>query len=118
MGDVAHVLTVVFPVLTIIIGAACALQFSVMTTLRASNADLRERVKELEDKDTRSDVKIAGQNAELAALGKVVTGEVHLVAITDLLEHHHAESVRIWGDVQKTLTHVDKTIDALAKGQP
>lgn len=116
MGDVAHVLSVVFPVLTIIIGAACALQYSIVTTLRASNTDLRERVKELEDKDSRNEVTIAGQVAELAALGKVVTGEVHLVAITDLLEHHHAESVRIWADVQTTLVNVDKSITALGKG--
>lgn len=119
MAGVGHAIGVIFPVLTIIIGAACALQFSVMTTLRASNTDLRERVKELEDKEKRSEVTIAGQVAQLDALGKVVTGEVHLVAITDLLEHHHAEAVRIWESLQVTLAHTDATMTVLLeKGQP
>lgn len=113
MGDVTHVLSVIFPVLTIIIGAACALQYSIVTTLRASNTDLRERVKELEDKEKRAEATIAAQVVELGLWQKTVTGEVHLIAITDLLEHHHAETVRIWAEVQATLAQLTS---ALAKG--
>lgn len=109
--------SVVFPVLTVIIGGACILLFSVTTTLRASNSDLRERVRDLEAKEARSEVTITGQAAEIEALRKVVTGEVHLVAITDLLTEHHAEAVKIWKSWDQRLNHFDTALVALVEAQ-
>lgn len=109
-----HAVSVIFPVLTVIIGGACILLFSVTTTLRASNTDLRERVKELEAKDERNAGTIKAQAAQIDALGKVVTGEAHLVAIGDLLTEHHAEAKANWVLVTGTLGHVDETMERLA----
>lgn len=109
-----HAISVIFPVLTVIIGGACILLFSVTTTLRASNADLRDRVKELEDKDQRNEVTISAQAAQLDALGKVVTGEAHLVVITDLLTTHHSEAVAQWSKLGTALTHIDTDLSRVA----
>ena len=109
----AQIIGVIFPVLTVIIGGACILQFSITTTLRASNTDLRERVKELSDELKNAEVKIASQSSEIEALRRVVTGEAHLVAIADLLDLHHKEALRVWRELEKVVTHTDKTMDQI-----
>lgn len=110
-----HAISVIFPVLTIIIGGACILLFSVTTTLRAANTDLRDRAKDLEGQVQRLEEKVQSQAAEIAIWQKTVTGEVHLVAITDLLSTHHTESVQKWSDLHDTLTHTDHTLEAMAE---
>jgi hypothetical protein len=97
---------IVFPILTIVVGGACVLLFGVTTTLRASNGDLRARVTDLEAGEGRSQEKIAGQASEIAALQRVVTGEVQLTAIADVLGHHHSQSVAVWTGVEHTLTEI------------
>jgi hypothetical protein len=111
--SLATILGVVFPLLTIIIGGACVLLFSVTSTLRASNGDLRDRVADLEKEQSidRATIKtqageIKTQAAEIVALQKIVTGEVQLTALTDLLEHHHADTI-------KTQARIEKTVDTL-----
>lgn len=75
---------VVFPLLTVIVGGACVLLFSITTTLRASNGDLRDRVADLEKEQALDKATIKEQHAELEALKKVVTGEVQLAALGDM----------------------------------
>lgn len=77
------VVGVIFPLLTVIVGGACVLLFSITTTLRASNGDLRDRVDDLEKEQTKDKATIKEQHAELEALKKVVTGEVQLAALGD-----------------------------------
>lgn len=119
------VISVIFPVLTVIIGGACILLFSVTTTLRASNSDLTARVDflekerdrlELEKRTDREtfDAKLVASAGELEALRKVVTGEAHLVAISDLLTEHHSEALAQWANVTTTLGHVDQTLEHVA----
>ena len=110
-----HAISVIFPVLTIIIGGACILLFSVTTTLRAANTDLRDRAKDLEGQVQRLTEKVQSQAAEISIWQKTVTGEVHLVAITDLLSTHHTESVAKWSDLHDTLTHTDHTLELMAE---
>lgn len=62
-------------------------------TLRKTNDDLRDEVadkdrREAETQEQRriADEKIQALQIDLASLGKVVTGEAHLVAIDDRLE--------------------------------
>lgn len=83
----------IFPILTVITGGACILLFSVTTTLRQSNGDLRDRVSDLEASDVRKDATIKEQAAELVALQKIVTGEVQLTALADVLDMHHRETI-------------------------
>jgi hypothetical protein len=100
------ILGVVFPLLTIIIGGACVLLFSVTSTLRTSNGDLRARVDDLEKEQVRDKATIATQAAEIHALQKVVTGEVQLAALADVLDHHHQMAVTSAGRLEKSIDAV------------
>lgn len=113
---------VIFPLLTILAVGGCALLYGVQTTLRANNGDLDKRVAILEAEGVRKDAQIAaqqkeidGQRAELATLGKVVTGEAYLVAISDLVTEHHAQAVREWQTINGTLTEI---LGLLKKDRP
>lgn len=117
MPDVSSVFAFVFPLLSVLALGGCALLFGVQTTLRANNGDLKERVAILEaeqvaDKKTINGQaeQIAAHQGELAALSKVITGEVHLVAITDLLSAHHAQAVQQWDSVNTVLVRIDTTM--------
>lgn len=111
----------IFPILTIIIGGACVLLLVSTKTLRDSRDDQEKRITFLEAKSVRDDATILAQAGQIDALGKVVTGEAHLVVITDLLTEHHAEAVKSWTHVGATLEHVDATmvdlVETLREGQ-
>lgn len=120
MPDLAGLVNVVFPVFTIAALAACALLYSVQTTLRANNGDLKERVGILEAEQKLDHEKIAAQakqitahQSEIETFSKIVTGEVHLVAITDLLTAHHDQAVKEWTVINGVLTRIDTTMAAL-----
>lgn len=104
---------VVFPILTIIIGGACALLLSVTTTLRASNGDLRDRVTDLEREQAVDKTLIASQQSDLDALRRVVTGEVQLAAITDLLEHHHRAATTAWHAVEGKIDGLNPSLETI-----
>ncbi len=94
MNDIGTVVSVLFPVLTIIVSGACVLLFATTTTLRATNGDQEARIKFLEGEQERDKKLIADDESEITALQKVVTGEAQLQAIasqlatiTDALEH-------------------------------
>ena len=106
-------LTTIFEVLTVIIGGACVLLLVSTKTLRDSRDDQEKRIAFLEAKSKRDDETIAGQSVQIDALGKVVTGEAHLVAIFDLITEHHDEARTNWSTVGATLAHIDVTMTDL-----
>ena len=105
----------VLGLLTIITGGISVLLLVSTKTLRDSRDDQEKRIAFLEAKSARDDKEIANQAGEINALQKVVTGEVHLVAIADLLEHHHNQAVVMWDELKGTLTHIDSTLVVVAK---
>lgn len=66
---------------------------------RALTKSLRER----RDEDTR---KIAQLTTDLDALGRVVTGEAHWIAIAHQLDEHHGVAVQHWTVEQQLLTEI------------
>ncbi len=117
MPDIGSIFGVIFPLLSVIALAGCALLFGVQTTLRANNGDLKDRVAILEaeqkvDKETiaAQSKQISAHQGEIETFSKVITGEVHLVAITDLLSEHHAQAVAQWEGINEVLTHIDTTM--------
>lgn len=98
---------VLFPVLTIVVSGACVLLFGGFTSLRVMNDEQEKRIKFLEaereregqerkDERERDQAQIAELMSRAEVLRTTVTGEVHLVAITDLLTHHHEQALHIW----------------------
>lgn len=108
--DVGQVVSVVFPLLTLVIGGACILLLTITSTLRASNGDLRDRVGDLETslKDEEATTKVL--KADLAALQKVVTGEVQLNAILTLLESHDKITISEHARLEKVLDEIFKIV--------
>lgn len=118
--DAQTIIQFIFPMLTFVTVGACILLFSMTTTLRQSNTDLRDRVTDVEAENKRHEAtiksqaeKIDAQSEEIALWAKTVTGEVHLVAITDLLTHHHDQAVKVWEQWGVRLDHVDTGIDGV-----
>lgn len=104
----------VFGITTLIAAGLAGLSWGVVRTLRETARDLRDRVGDLEDaresdKREREAEQVKHQaeltqlkrrqtelSAENATLAKLVTGEVHWVALTHLLEEHHTEASAHW----------------------
>jgi hypothetical protein len=68
---------------------------------RGLTASLRAR----RDEDA---AKIAQLTTDLAALGRVVTGEAHWIAIADQLEEHHGVAVIHWKNERELLDEIRK----------
>ncbi len=111
--NVGTVVSVVFPLLTLIAGGACILLFSITTTLRSSNGDLRDRVSDLEKALSTEEEKTKTLQSDLSALQKVVTGEVQLNAILTLLETHDKSTVAEHARIEKAVEQVREGLAAL-----
>lgn len=95
-GSFTGIVSIIFPILTIIAGGIAILAYGSNKVLRDTAEDLRKRVVDLElDRDALQ-VRANSQAAELSVWKKAVTGEVQLTAILDLLSDHHKEAVREW----------------------
>lgn len=100
----------IFGVLFVVFGGACVLLLVSTKTLRDSRDDQEKRIDFLEKEGKRQQETISGLIGERDALRRVVTGEVHLVAISDLLTQHHTEAVQQWIGMDETLLHIDETL--------
>jgi len=72
--------------------AGLALQRTFVVNLRERNKDLAEERDDLKVKQAESKIRIA----DLEAVVKIATGEVHWQAISDILEHHHKTAEDHW----------------------
>lgn len=110
--DFSGLLTTVFTVTTIIAAAFAGLQRSVVQSLREANKDLRDRDADREKTEIADKAKIASLESDIAALSRVVTGEVHLTALGDKLDEQHVEARQHWAqDLQlsrETLAAIKK----------
>lgn len=61
--------------------------------LEASVRDRNEKITWLEGQNTAKDAELAGLHRELDALRKVVTGEVFLQTLIELLNSHHQAAI-------------------------
>lgn len=84
--------------------AGLALQRGVVTSLREQVGDQKTRIDSLTAERADDKATILRQTADIAALQRVVTGEVHLEAISDLLEHHHKLAESHWRTMEEMLS--------------
>lgn len=101
--DFSGVLNTILTITTIIAGALAGLQRGVVQNFKDGNTELRARVNglvtekaELEKENAALLAEAAATKADLAALGRVITGEAHLTAIGDQLNEHHARAEVKW----------------------
>lgn len=86
--------------------AGLALQRGIVTSVREQNADYERRIMFLEAAGERDQATITQQAADLAALQRIVTGEVQWQAISDLLDHHHKAAQEQWRRHEDLLTEI------------
>lgn len=118
MDQLGGILTAVLTVTTIIGTAFAGLQRANVQNLRESNKDLRDARDDLEKERDKLKVTVDQQASDIAALGRVVTGEVHLVALGDRLDEHHAEARDYWHRDEQISARTLKAIERLAGGTP
>lgn len=106
MDELKSLLTIALGVLTIATAAGLGLQRAAVTSLRER---LKDSDEELERKGRRlddADAKILILENDIAALGRVVTGEAHWVSIGDKLDTHHNEAVTHWKNDEQILQEI------------
>lgn len=101
---------------TLVALLACAwvgMQTGRLTNLKNRGEDLAEQLgdarSQIEDlKAGRSEDKatIAQQASDIAALQRVVTGEVHWLALGDTLDHHHQLAEKHWKRDEELLEQI------------
>lgn len=107
MDDVGRWISTILGAVAIVTFAALALQRGNRVNLReqlsdsdAENERLERRLNKCEAEHLRykaeAEAEIAQLKADLAAMQRVVTGEVHLVAISDRLEDLYRLLVQVW----------------------
>lgn len=74
-----------------------------LTQVREQNKDLRDEVADHRRRQDDNEATIADLGTKLDALRGVVTGEVHWVAISDLLETHHKLTEEHWRETKGLL---------------
>lgn len=60
--------------------------------------------------DTRTE--LATAQTDLAALGRVVTGEAHWIAIGEQLDHHHQEAMTQWKRERDALERIAVAVES------
>ena len=83
-----------------------------VTNLREQLNDERAHSKALKERRDEDALKIQTLEADFAALQRVVTGEVHWVALGDLLNRHHEQAMEYWDKFESTLEEI---LEELAK---
>ena len=106
MDDFSRFLTIALGILTIATAAGFGLQ-------RAHLTSLRERLKDSDEELARKGRRLDEAEAELlvvkndlAALGRVVTGEAHWVAIGTKLDEHHEQAETHWARDEQLLEEI------------
>lgn len=94
--DLGALLTTVFGITTVIAAGLAGLVYGGQKTLRESNSDLRSRVTDLEKERSELKAEVAEVKADNASLSRLVTGEVHWQALTEMLEGHHQDAKKNW----------------------
>lgn len=107
-------LNAIFGIAALIGAAIAGLIYSNTTTLRSSNADLRDRVTDLEKENTEHEAKIQLQSHEIAALQRTVRGDKFLEemvremrAFSRELKEHTKEARAYWASTAERRQHAE-----------
>lgn len=111
MGELPGIIQGVFGVVALIAGGVATTLIVSVRTLRESIGDrdkriegLEGRVSDLESQLTKEQIAHAGTVRDMETMGRMVTGEAHLVSLESRTEDVHTLLVKIDETVRKILT--------------
>lgn len=104
--DFGSVLNAALSIVAIATLAGLGLMRGTVTNLRENLADARAEIADKDRRLTELETKSQTQATDLAALGRVVTGEAHWVAIGDKLDEHHGQATTHWAKDETILTEI------------
>ena len=117
LSSLLPILTGVLAVTTLVAAAFAGLMIGTQRTLRDSNADLRDRVKDLEDERKVDKATIARIDAadkekagEIKMLTSMIQGRVDWTAISDQLEEHHRQALSYWERSEQHLSGIEAAL--------
>lgn len=113
-NDAGSFATLLLAVITLSTAAGVGFQRGKIGQLRGELAEEHERSDRQAAELRESRAETAKLRTDLDALGRVVTGEAHWVAIGHQLTEHHQESLLRWGHMEEAL----ERIAAATEGQP
>lgn len=76
------------------------------TNLREQLVDARSQITSLKEERTEDKAVIARQASDIDALRRVVTGEVHWQAISEVLDDHHTSAQEHWRADEELLAKI------------
>jgi hypothetical protein len=94
--DLSGLASTALGIVALATAAGLGLMRGTVTNLREQLADTRADNAEMRISRVEDRALIDTQKAELAALAKIVTGEVHWQSISETLDHHHVEAKQHW----------------------
>lgn len=111
--DLGNLLSTAMGVMALASLAGVGLMRGTVTALRENLDDARKDNADVDRRlaiETRAreaaQAEVAQLRVELGALGRVVTGEAHWVAIGQTLDHHHEEAQAHWVTGENLLTEI------------
>ena len=116
MDDFSRLLTVALGVVSIATLAGLGLLRGVVTGLRERLKDSDEELARKERRLTEAEAEVKALKTDLAALGRIVTGEAHWVAIGQKLDEHHSAAETHWANDETLLADIRDRLPEQAGG--
>lgn len=111
--DVWNIIAAAAAIVSIATVAGYSLQRGRVISLREDVSDARAKIEEQrgEIDDLKGDratdrATIGRQASDIAVLQRVVTGEVHWQAISEMLDHHHDTAEKHWSSTEENLREI------------
>lgn len=108
---VSEFVVLLLAVITLGTAAGVGLQRGKISRLRGDVTESEERADRFEKLLLEARTELAQTKTDLAALGRVVTGEAHWVAIGDKLDHHHDEAMIQWKRERDALERIAVAVE-------
>lgn len=106
MDDVMRLITLGLAIVTLATAAGLGLQRGRITSLREQLTDSRAEVADIDRRLGTEKARGDQLTTDLAALGRVVTGEAHWVAIGEQLDTHHQAATTHWNRDEQILSEI------------
>ena len=103
MNDLGTFVTLLIGAITLATAAGLGWQRGKILRLKTERDEDRVRADRADTRADKLEEELHQCQSDLSALGRVVTGETHWVAIGELLEHHHGEAKENWVETRGLL---------------